>query len=54
LVAKKNPYVGQRASFEIPHGRERFDLADDGFKYIKKKVKNRREAKLEFASDFLA
>lgn len=53
VAAEKNPYVGQGTSFEILHGGHRFDLSDDGVKYLKKKVKNRREPRLEFKSDFL-
>jgi hypothetical protein len=45
--------VGQGTSFEVLHGRERFDLSDDGIKYLKKKVMNRRQPKLQFKSDFI-
>jgi len=47
VAAEKNPYVGQGTSFEVLHGRERFDLSDDGIKYLKKKVMNRRQPKLD-------
>src|SRR5260370_33420617 len=48
VAAEKNPYVGQGTSFEILYGGDRFDLSDDEVKYLKKKLKNRRQPRLEF------
>ena len=53
VAAEKNPYVGQGTSFEILYGGDRFDLSDDGVKYLNKKLKNRRQPRLEFKGDFL-
>src|SRR5258708_18919302 len=42
LPPRKNPYVGQGTSFEILYGRNRFDLTNDGVKYLKKKLMSRQ------------
>ena len=53
VAAEKNPQVGETTSFEILMGRHRYDVSDEGFKYLKQKVMGRRKPKLEFKQEFV-
>jgi hypothetical protein len=53
-AAEKNPGVGPTTSFEILHRRKRFDLSDEGYAYLKRKVDGRKEPRLQFKTEYLA
>jgi hypothetical protein len=53
LAAEKSPHVGPTTSFEILIGRKRFDVTDEAFKELKKKVQPSKSRYLKFPDVFL-
>lgn len=52
-AAEKSPHVGPTTSFEILIDQKRFDLTDDAFKEMKKKVQPSRSRYLRFSDNIL-
>jgi hypothetical protein len=53
IAAENSPHVGPTTSFEILIGRRRFDLSDDAWKYLKRRVAISKVSRLAFPSGFL-